>query len=465
MSDDNYQLYFKGIQESYKTKDTTEHSFRTPLENFLKNLRDKCSPLHESKRDKVFGAPDFKITFNGIKVGYIETKDLCENLDEILETEQIKKYTGSIGNLILTNYCRFILLRNGVKVLDVILFTLSELDNPKFKIPNERITEFERLMDTFLTYHSLSIKSSEALARELSVKASLVKDIAREQLEEDRIRQNAGESYSSILDFYQGVEELIHDISDDDCIDAYAQTITYGLFLAKNRCRGQMKREHVDGCLPINIPVIHRIFRDISGSSLPSNLSWVFDEILEVLNSSGIKKIFDEEDERGKKDRDPFSHFYEDFLRLYDPTKRERRGVYYTPRPVVNYIVKSVEWILQNNFKKQLGYADDDVTVLDPATGTGTFLYFVYLRMLVELNEKNLKGLKYSKIRDHALKNFYGLEILITPYIIAHLKLAMLLHRWNYELRSDERVQVYLTNSLDQGEEHGLIPFMKEIND
>ena len=94
MSDDNYQLYFKGIQESYKTKDTTEHSFRTPLENFLKNLRDKCSPLHESKRDKVFGAPDFKITFNGIKVGYIETKDLCENLDEILETEQIKKYTG-----------------------------------------------------------------------------------------------------------------------------------------------------------------------------------------------------------------------------------------------------------------------------------------------------------------------------------------------------------------------------------
>ena len=352
-----------------------------------------------------------------------------------------------------------------MKVLDVILFTLSELDNPKFKIPNERITEFERLMDTFLTYHSLSIKSSEALARELSVKASLVKDIAREQLEEDRIRQNAGESYSSILDFYQGVEELIHDISDDDCIDAYAQTITYGLFLAKNRCRGQMKREHVDGCLPINIPVIHRIFRDISGSSLPSNLSWVFDEILEVLNSSGIKKIFDEEDERGKKDRDPFSHFYEDFLRLYDPTKRERRGVYYTPRPVVNYIVKSVEWILQNNFKKQLGYADDDVTVLDPATGTGTFLYFVYLRMLVELNEKNLKGLKYSKIRDHELKNFYGLEILITPYIIAHLKFAMLLHRWNYELRSDERVQVYLTNSLDQGEEHGLIPFMKEINE
>jgi len=462
---DNYQTYFKEVQQHYKTKDTTEHSFRTQLENFLKSIDPKCSPLHESKRDKIFGAPDFKIFFSGVKIGYIETKDLGANLDEVLKTDQIKKYSNSISNLILTNYCRFILLRNGEKVLDVPLFTLSDLDNSRFKISAERITEFGKLMDTFLTYRSLSIKTSEVLARELSKKAILVKDIAKEQLEEDRIRQANGESYTSILDFYQGVEELIHDISDDDCVDAYAQTITYGLFLAKNQCRGELTREHVDSCLPKNIPVIHRIFKDISGSALPSNLTWIFDEIIEVLNAADIKTILEEMDKRGKKDRDPFSHFYEDFLRLYDPAKRERRGVYYTPRPVVNYIVKSVEWVIRNNFGKQLGFADDDVTILDPAIGTGTFLWLVYLRTLGELKEKGLGGLIESKMKNQILKNFYGLEILITPYIIAHLKLAMILKSWHYELGEGERVQVYLTNSLDQGEEHGLIPFMKEINE
>ena len=188
-------------------------------------------------------------------------------------------------------------------------------------------------------------------------------------------------------------------------------------------------------------------------------------KFLRVLNASDIKTILEEMDKRGKKDRDPFSHFYEDFLRLYDPAKRERRGVYYTPRPVVNYIVKSVEWIIRNNFGKRLGFADDDVTILDPATGTGTFLWLVYLRTLGELKEKGLGGLIESKTKNQILKNFYGLEILITPYIIAHLKLAMVLKRWHYELGEGERIQVYLTNSLDQGEDHGLIPFMMEINE
>ena len=213
---DNYQTYFKEIQQHYKTKDTTEHSFRTQFENFLISLDPNCVPLHESKHDKIFGAPDFKISYNGVKVGYIETKDLGANLDEILKTDEIKKYSDSISNLILINYCRFILLRNGENVLDFTLFTLSDLNNNKFKIPSERIVESAKLFDTFLTYRSLSITTSEALARELSKKAILVKDIAKEQLEEDRIRQKNNESYTSILDFYQGLEELIHAVSDDD---------------------------------------------------------------------------------------------------------------------------------------------------------------------------------------------------------------------------------------------------------
>ncbi len=460
-----FKEYLKQVRDKYKTKDATEYTYRTSFENFLKCLNTACTPHHEGRREKKFGAPDFKVFYNGIKVGYIETKDIGTNLDEELTSEQLHKYSESIDNLILTDYCRFILLRNGERILEQSLFTVSELDSTQFKIPQDRITEFKKLIDSFLTFRSISIRTSEALARELSKKAIFIKDIAKEQLEEDRIRYSNGDSYSSILDFYQGVEELIHEISDDDCIDAYAQTITYGLFLAKLQCQGDMKREFVEACLPKNIPVIRRIFKDISGSSLPSNLSWIFDEVLELLNSADIKAILEEMDKRGKKDRDPFSHFYEDFLKLYNPMKRERRGVYYTPRPVINYIVKSVEWMLRNNFGKQLGYADENVTVLDPATGTGTFLWLVYLRTLGELKEKGLGGLINTKIKNQILKNFYGLEILITPYIIAHLKLSLILKKWHYELGEGERIQIYLTNSLDQGQDHAFIPFMKEINE
>lgn len=460
-----FKEYLKQIRDKYRTRDTTEYTYRTPFENFLRCIDSACNPHHEGRREKKFGAPDFKVFYSGVKVGYIETKDVGTNLDEELKSEQMQKYCESIDNLILTDYCRFILLRNGEKVLEQSLFTISELDTTQFKLPQERINEFKKLIDSFLTFRSISIRTSEALARELSKKAILIKDIAKEQLEEDRIRYRNGESYSSILDFYQGVEELIHEISDDDCIDAYAQTITYGLFLAKLQCQGDLKREFVEACLPKNIPVIRRIFKDISGSSLPSNLSWIFDEVLELLNSADIKAILEEMDKRGKKDRDPFSHFYEDFLKLYNPIKRENRGVYYTPRPIINYIVKSVEWTLRNNFRKQLGYADENVTVLDPATGTGTFLWLVYLRTLGELKERGLGGLINTKIRNQILKNFYGLEILITPYIIAHLKLSLILKKWHYELGEGERIQVYLTNSLDQGQDHAFIPFMKEINE
>lgn len=226
-----------------------------------------------------------------------------------------------------------------------------------------------------------------------------------------------------------------------------------------------MKRESVAQYLPKSIPVIRRVFLNISGADLPSNLRWVVDEIIAVLNAADIETILSEMDSRGKTDRDPFTYFYEDFLSLYDPEKREKRGVYYTPRPVVNYIVKSVEWVIKNSFRKELGYADDNVTVLDPAIGTGTFLWLVYLRTLGELKERGLRGLINDKIRNHVLKDFFGLEILITPYIISHIKLSLILKRWFYELRNDDRVQVYMTNSLEQGEEHGLLPFMKEINE
>jgi type I restriction-modification system DNA methylase subunit len=156
-----------------------------------------------------------------------------------------------------------------------------------------------------------------------------------------------------------------------------------------------------------------------------------------------MQDILSEIDERGKKDKDPFTFFYEDFLSAYDPEKKKHLGVFYTPRPVVSFIVNSVNQILKSDFGKPNGFAEDSVTVLDPAAGTGTFLWLIYILTLAELKNKGLGGLIRKKIENHILQDFYGIEIQITPYIIAHLKLSLILKKWYYDLKDNDRNQVY----------------------
>ena len=192
-----------------------------------------------------------------------------------MKSDQIRKYRESIDNLILTNYNRFILLRSGRKPFDFNLFNLLDLDNPKFVISDEKAKEFWRLLETFFSYNLPTIKSALELSLELSKKAKLLKELAKEQLEEDLAKVKNGEPTSSVYDFYEGTKELIKDIKVDDCSDAYAQTITYGLFLAKINCPSVLDRNTAASYIPRSIGIIKRIFVNISGDSIPSNLSLI----------------------------------------------------------------------------------------------------------------------------------------------------------------------------------------------
>jgi len=461
----NFQEYFREIRARYLTGDYTELSLRTPLENFIRGLDKDYSLIQEPKRTEKVGAPDFKAFSRNVKVGYIETKDLNKNLNEELKSDQIEKYKNSIDNLILTNYFRFILIKKSKVVFDFDLFNLSDLDDSKFVIHDKNVEEHLRLMETFFSYNLPTIKSPEELSFELSKKAKLLKELAKEQLEEDTSSVKNNASVSSVYDFYEGTKELIKDISLDDCADAYSQTITYGLFLARMNCPTNLDRNSAASYVPRSIGVIRRIFVNISGDSVPSKISWVIDEAIDVLNASDMQNILSEIDARGKTDRDPFTFFYEDFLSAYDPEKKKHLGVYYTPRPVVHFIVNSIDSLLENDFGKPNGFAEDDVTVLDPAVGTGTFLWLIYTLTLVKLKNRGLGGLIRKKIENHILKDFYGIEILITPYIIAHLKLSLSLRKWFYELKENDRNQVYLANTLEPFESHGLLAFMREISE
>ena len=386
-----------------------------------------------------------------------------------MDSEQLKKYMGSIDNLILTDYARFILLRKGNKIFDFNLFSISDFDNPRFSIANEKIELFKQFVNEFFSYKLPTIFSAEELANELSKRAKLLKNFAKIQLEEDFKSVKNEEIPSSIYDFYEGIKELIKDISIEDCADAYAQTVTYGLFLAKKNIEEKnhekLDRKNASFYIPKNVGVIKRIFINIAGDEFPPNISWIIDDIIDILNASKVKDILTKIDKRGKKDKDPVIFFYEDFLNYYEPQKRKHLGVYYTPRPVVNFIVNSIHSILKNYFDKPKGLAEDDINVLDPAIGTGTFFWISFLAVLKELKDSGLSGMIPDKIENHLLKHFYGFEILITPYVISHLKLTDLLQRWKYKFKEGDRIQVYLTNTLEPTEVHGLLPFLKEITE
>jgi type I restriction-modification system DNA methylase subunit len=457
-----FQQYLQAIKKSVQKGDYTEMTLRTPLENFIKGLSLDYDVTHEAKRLKALGAPDFTAYRSGVNVGYIEAKDLGKNLDEELEGKQLKKYRESIDNIILTDYRRFILIRGKEPIFDQSLFSLADLSKPKSQISVSKIGEFLQLTDTFFGYNQPTIQSAQVLASELAKKTKLLKDLAIEQLEEDLVQVERDLPPSSLYDFYEALNELIRDIRIEDCADAYAQTITYGLFLAKTNSKKALHRDSAAADIPRSIRIIRKIFSNIAGDTLPSNVSWIVDALINILNASEMENILSEIDFRGKKDRDPFTFFYEDFLAFYEPEKKKRLGVYYTPRPVVSFIVNTVNEILKNDFDKPMGFAEDGLKVLDPAVGTGTFLWLVFLLTLGELKEQ-LRGLIRSKTKSHILKDFYGFELLITPYVIAHLKLTSVLRSWFYELEEDDRVQVYLTNTLDPFESHH-VPFFRELD-
>jgi predicted helicase len=457
--------YFKNIKKEYSTRNYTEFSFRTPFENFIKSL-DKDYDVHqEQKRMRGVGAPDFKAFRKAVNVGYIETKDLGLNLDEIIKTEQLGKYIRGIDNLILTNYCQFILIRKGENIFNVNLFDITDLHGKDIKFNDDVLDRFQKLIDNFFGFKYSTIKSAPELARELSKKARLLKDIAKDQLEDDLKILNDGGTPSPVYNFYTGIQELIRDINIDDAADAYAQTITYGIFLAKTHHHEKIERANLITDIPESIALIRMIVMNILfNRSAHLDIVWIIEDIIDILNATEIEKILSDIDERGKKDKDPFLFFYEDFLQLYDPEKRKHFGEYYTPRPVVNFIVNVTNQILKDDFDKPKGLAEDGVTILDPGVGTGTFLWITYLLTFKELKDHGLKGVINQKIREHILKDFYGFEISIISYIIAHLKLTTLLGRWGYIVKNDERVQVYLTNTLERNETHSLLPFMQELS-
>ncbi len=461
---DPLKPYFNAIRH-LEAAESTEHTPRGALESLLNALAaDKNSNIvviHEPKRDKTkLGAPDFKIKLHEATLGYLETKSIGDNLDAVLQSAQIAKYQRLSGNLILTDYLEWIWLRDGKILKRETLCYPSDAGNRRARLDPDKAEKVAKLIAGFLSVPPAKLGNTNTLSRALAVRCHDLRDFLLEELERQEKEHQEGRLYGLYVVFK---EEVFQELALKEFADAFAQTLGYGLFLAKLNAGetpavtlGNAKRY-----IPTNFALLRELvdFLDELDQDEYRGIRWLVEEILSIMNTLDLSAIHEDlafskrsgqlpptTDERQLFAKDPYVYFYEDFLKAYDKDTRKGRGVYYTPPPVVNFIVRAVNDILKDTFSITDGLADRKrVTVLDFATGTGTFL----LEILHHIFEATPEGTRNLIVKEHVLKNLYGFEYLIAPYTVAHLKLSQFLHDKGYTMQSGERLNIYLTNTLE----------------
>ena len=467
----DFEKYFKSLQ-SHKIDDITEHSHRPALKELMESLAGaKVKILHEPKREGKFGSPDFKITHTESIIGYVENKKIEENLDKTIKSDQIKKYQSLSDNILLTNYIDWIWMKEGKIQQRETLCFLTDIENKRAKLDKSKVDAVEKLIKSFLSQAPKEIGDAKKLAEALAIRAKLLKDFLLDELKRQEVEHTEGRLYQ----LYETFKTFVfHELTVDEFSDAFAQNLVYGLFLAKlNADVHTVNLYNAKKYIPASFELIKELvnFLDELDNEEYRETRWIVEEVLTIMNNLDLRAIQETLSfTKKRKDsdniiiKDPYVYFYEDFLAAYDKKLRKAKGVYYTPPPVVNFIVRAIDDILVKTFKIKEGLADrNKVTVLDFATGTGTFL----LETLQQIFDKLPKdsGKKDLIIKEHVLKNLFGFEYLIAPYTIAHLKLSQFLKDNGYELKAKERLQIFLSNTLEPIPSQIKIPLLPALTE
>lgn len=465
--EDILKSYIKEIVAAYNRGDAREESFYIVLEKLIVNtadaLRKKNIHITILPKKTEAGNPDFRVWDGKSKiVGYIEAKAPGTDLDDVENSEQLKRYINTFPNLILTDFFEFRFFRDGKPVDAVSIARKHTLLKLGAKPVLENEDEFKELFFKYFSFTFPNNLDARQLAKELARRTRFLKD----QVIIEELKKDPGQGRNYISGFYEAFKMyLIHNLTGEDFADLYSQTVTYGLFAARTRCNEDFTRERAIKFIPQSIGFLHDVFEFISMGKPPEQLEWIIDDISEVLASVNVSKILDEFFQDGKGD-DPIIHFYETFLSEYNPKLREMRGVYYTPEPVVSFIVRSLDIILKGHFNKPDGLADLSVNVLDPAAGTMTFIAKAAVLAMKQYTGKYGQGVKEGFVRGHLLKNFYAFELMMAPYTVGHLKMSLIFEELGIQIKELERFKLYLTNALEMHDiEQSNLPGMYTLSE
>jgi type I restriction-modification system DNA methylase subunit len=406
------ESYLAKVDTRFRTGISTEHSYRGDLQELIGSLCPDILVTNEPTRIKC-GAPDYILTRNTIPVSYIEAKDIG---DPDLQgkkgnKEQFDRYKATKDPFIFTDYLEFHFYKDEKLVTSV---TIGAVDKGKVIGVPSKYQEFKNLIKGFSQQTSQTIKSAERLSKMMAGKARLMKDVFQKTLESD-LEDDLNPDTALQQQFSAFKDVLIHDITPKDFADIYAQTIAYGMFAARlhDTTLEDFSRQEAMELIPKTNPFLRKLFQYVA-VDLDDRIIWIVDSLVDIFNATDVSALL-KDFGKSTAQHDPIIHFYETFLGEYDSKLRKARGVWYTPEPVVNFIVRAVDDILKEEFGLKAGLADTSKTkvkikipthdkrfkagqrdyeqefhkvqILDPATGTGTFLAEV-----IKQNYKKFKG-------------------------------------------------------------------------
>lgn len=467
------KTYLAAIEGALKAGNATEHTYRPALKALLEAIGGADITATNEPQRIACGAPDYIVTRGVVPLGYVEAKDVGTDLGRIEKSGQLKRYRESLGNLILTDYLHFRWYLDGELKLS------AELPRPgrdnRIRWNEDAASQLTQLLRQFIEADMPLKATPKDLATRMAGLARLIRDLIAQTF---KAEGEHGELHAQLAAFRQ---VLIESLTPEQFADMYAQTLAYGLFAARCNAPGSgFTRQSAASQLPKTNPFLRKLFNNIAGPDLDDRIAWAVDQLAELLARADIGAILADFGKRTRRE-DPVVHFYETFLAAYDPKMREARGVYYTPEPVVGYIVRSIDAILKRDFKLGDGLADAGkiklkrhkpggkgsetvqahrVQILDPATGTGTFLYAVIAKIREHFDGN--AGAWPGYVAEHLLPRLFGFELLMAPYAVAHMKLGLELEQSGYDFAGDQRLGVFLTNSLEEAHELSGLPLFAQ---
>lgn len=466
------EQYLAVLKGKLKTGLARESTYRSAFETLIKSVVPFLTQILNEPARSEHGAPDFVLLKKDLTMGYAEAKDIDVDLGKVEKGEQMGRYYG-YSNLILTNYIEFRFFRNGERWCEPI--KIADYSGGVIAPRPRSFDEIENTLRDFLSTKPEAVRSGKLLAEIMGGKARRIRDNVQHYLSAKTERDRELEKVYEIIH-----QLLVHDITPEAFADMYAQTLVYGLFVARynDESPETFSRKEARDLIPPSNPFLRHFFDHIIGPDFDTRLGYIVDELCEVFAFADVHRLmsqyFKTTDLWGKTHEgpDPVIHFYEDFLREYNPDLRKKIGAYYTPLPVVRFIIRAVDYLLEKEFCLADGLADTAKTalnvhrvqILDPAVGTGTFLnetiHAIHTRF------RSQQGRWPSYVHHDLLPRLHGFELFMAPYTIAHLKLSMTLKEtgffyFNKTKEGDTRLGIYLTNSLEKSAapEHSLYAF------
>lgn len=465
--------YEASIDEQFQTRLAREHSYRPALQKMLSDFLPGYVVTNEPARIDC-GAPDYIITKKNLPVFFVEAKDLFDSdLDGVRgHKEQFDRYKDSLDFVIFTDYLDFHVYEHGEWYKNV---RLMEQQGTHLRLISGKEEEFAALIEHLALSHPQTITSSTKLAQQMAAKARLLAEVIRGVFKEEEKAKVTDSQLQGQLEAFRDI--LIHDLTENEFADIYAQTIAYGMFAARlhDTTPENFSRQEAAELIPKTNPFLRNIFQQIAGYDLDERIVWIVDDLAQTFQATNMTRVM-KNYSKNALHNDPMIHFYEDFLSAYNPALRKAKGVWYTPQPVVGFIVRAVDDILKRDFDLPMGLADYSkfqhevindqykkgdkttqtfkvethrVQILDPATGTGTFLAEVVRQIYQKF--KGMEGMWQGYVEDHLLPRLHGFELLMASYAVAHLKLDLQLSSLGFDSSKigNKRLRIYLTNSLE----------------